>query len=67
MYIIIYISPLDLSPTPGIFYTGTYFYNHAHRLRLEKLLYCTGNIISRATATGCRYWSFLEFPTDTAF
>jgi hypothetical protein len=24
-------------PTPGVFYT--YFYNHGHRLRLEKLLY----------------------------
>jgi hypothetical protein len=33
---------VDISPplsrgTPGVFYT--YFYNHAHRLRLEKLLY----------------------------
>jgi hypothetical protein len=25
------------SSTPGVFYT--YFYNHAYRLRLEKLLY----------------------------
>jgi hypothetical protein len=31
------ISPLLSSWTPGVFYT--YFYNHAHRLRLEKLLY----------------------------
>ena len=31
---------------PGVFYTS--FYNHAHRLRLEKLL----------------YKSFLEVPTD---
>jgi hypothetical protein len=31
------ISPPDSSPTPGVFYT--YSYNHAHRLRLEKLLY----------------------------
>ena len=40
MYIyvyIIYTSPLVSSSTPGVFYT--YFYNHAHRLRLEKLLY----------------------------
>jgi hypothetical protein len=27
----------DSSWTPGVFYT--YFYNHARRLRLEKLLY----------------------------
>ena len=32
-----YTSPLNLSWTPGVFYT--YFYNHARRLRLEKLLY----------------------------
>jgi hypothetical protein len=32
-----YISNPDSSWTPGVFYT--YFYNHAHRLRLEKLLY----------------------------
>ena len=31
------ISPLVLSWTPGLFYT--YSYNHARRLRLEKLLY----------------------------
>jgi hypothetical protein len=31
-----YISPLVLTWTPGVFYT--YFYDHAHRLRLEKLL-----------------------------
>jgi hypothetical protein len=31
------ISPPDSSWTSGVFYT--YFYNHAHRLRLEKLLY----------------------------
>jgi hypothetical protein len=30
------LSPPVLSPTPGVFYT--YFYNHAHRHRLEKLL-----------------------------
>ena len=30
-------SPLVLSSDPGVFYT--YFYNHAHRLGLEKLLY----------------------------
>jgi hypothetical protein len=41
-------SPLNSSPTPGVFYT--YFYNHAHRPRLEKLLYLQ--------------WSFLEAPTD---
>jgi hypothetical protein len=29
-------SPVS-SPTPGVFYT--YFYNYAHRLRLEKLLH----------------------------
>jgi hypothetical protein len=33
----VYISHPDSSPTPGVFYT--YFYNHAHRLRLEKLLH----------------------------
>jgi hypothetical protein len=32
-----YISGLDGVWTPQLFYT--YFYNHAHRLRLEKLLY----------------------------
>jgi hypothetical protein len=31
-----YSSRRDSSPTPGVFYT--YFYNHAHRLRLEKPL-----------------------------
>ena len=31
-----YISGLYSSSTPGVFYK--YFYNHAHRLRLEKLL-----------------------------
>jgi hypothetical protein len=31
------VSHLHSSSTPGVFYT--YFYNHAHRLRLEKLLY----------------------------
>jgi hypothetical protein len=34
---ILHISPPVSSWTPGVFYT--YFYNHAHRLRLEKLLY----------------------------
>jgi hypothetical protein len=29
--------PLIQVGPPGVFYT--YFYNHAHRLRLEKLLY----------------------------
>ena len=33
----IYISHLHSSWTPGVFYT--YFYNHARRLRLEKLVY----------------------------
>jgi hypothetical protein len=33
----LYISHGDSSSTPGVFYT--HFYNHAHRLRLEKLLY----------------------------
>jgi hypothetical protein len=33
---LVYISPFDSSWTPGVFYT--YFYNQAHRLRLEKLL-----------------------------
>jgi hypothetical protein len=32
-----YVSRLHSSSTPGVF--CTYFYNHAHRLRLEKLLY----------------------------
>jgi hypothetical protein len=31
-----HVSPPDSSWTPGVFYT--YFYNHARRLRLEKLL-----------------------------
>jgi hypothetical protein len=31
------ISHVDSSWTPGVFYA--YFYNHALRLRLEKLLY----------------------------
>jgi hypothetical protein len=39
-------SPLVSSWTPGIFYT--YFYAHAHRLRLENYY----------------IWSFLEAPTD---
>ena len=34
---VLYFSHRDSSPTPGAFYT--YFYNHACRLRLEKLLY----------------------------
>jgi hypothetical protein len=34
---IIYVSPLVSSSDPGVFYT--YFYNHALRPRLEKLLY----------------------------
>jgi hypothetical protein len=37
VYIYIYISPPVSSPTPGVFYT--YFYNHARRLHLERLLY----------------------------
>jgi hypothetical protein len=32
-----HISGFHSSSTPGVFYT--YFYNHVHRLRLEKLLY----------------------------
>jgi hypothetical protein len=35
--VVINISPPNSSPTPGVFYT--YFYNHARRLRLEKILY----------------------------
>jgi hypothetical protein len=31
------VSPPVSSSTPGVFYV--HFYNHAHRLRLEKLLY----------------------------
>jgi hypothetical protein len=31
------VSDLDSFSTPQLFYT--YFYNHAHRLRLEQLLY----------------------------
>ena len=37
IYIYIYISGVDPFSTPQLFYT--YFYNHARRLRLEKLLY----------------------------
>jgi hypothetical protein len=33
----LHISPRVSSSTPGVFYTR--FYNHAHRLRLEKRLY----------------------------
>jgi hypothetical protein len=33
----VYISPPDSSWTHGAFYI--YLYNHAHRLRLEKLIY----------------------------
>jgi hypothetical protein len=33
----LHVSDLDPFRTPGVF--CTYFYNHAHRLRLEKLLY----------------------------
>ena len=32
-----YVSELNSSLTPGVFYT--YFYNRAHRPRLEKILY----------------------------
>ena len=32
-----HVSDVDTSSTPQLFYT--FFYNHAHRLRLEKLLY----------------------------
>ena len=35
-YFTVHISGLDQVSTPQLFYT--YFYNHAHRLRLEKLL-----------------------------
>ena len=38
------ISHRDSSWTPGVFYT--YFYNHARRLRLEKLLYLELSISS---------------------
>jgi hypothetical protein len=34
---LIYVSDLDLVWAPQLFYTR--FYNHAHRPRLEKLLY----------------------------
>jgi hypothetical protein len=37
IYIIYYISDRLSSSTPGVFYKC--FYNHAHRLRLEKLLW----------------------------
>jgi hypothetical protein len=39
-----HVSPPLSSPTPGVFYT--YFYNHAHRLRLEKLLHLELSISS---------------------
>ena len=35
--VLMHVSPPVSSLAPGVFYT--YFYNHAHRLRLEKLLY----------------------------
>jgi hypothetical protein len=34
------ISPRDSSWAPGVFYCIHIFYNHAHRPRLEKLLFC---------------------------
>ena len=35
-----YLDPISTRPpAPGAFYTYLYSYNHAHRLRLEKLLY----------------------------
>jgi hypothetical protein len=37
VFVVCHVSDLDLVSTPQLFYT--YFYNHAHRLRLEKLLY----------------------------
>jgi hypothetical protein len=37
VYVYMYVSPPNSSGPPGVFYT--YFYNHARRLRLEKLLY----------------------------
>ena len=37
IYIYIYVSDLEQVWAPHLFYT--YFYNHAHRLRLEKILY----------------------------
>ena len=37
LFIATYISPFHSRGTPGVFYT--YFYNHARRFRLEKLLY----------------------------
>ena len=44
---LMYVSPPLSSPTPGVFYK--YFYNHAYRLRLEKLLYLA---LSRSS-NGC--------------
>jgi hypothetical protein len=43
IYIHKYISDLDGVWAPQLFYK--YFYNHAHRLRLQKLLYCILYII----------------------
>jgi hypothetical protein len=47
-----YISGFDSSSTPEVFYT--YFYNHARRLRLEKLLYLE---LSKSPNLKCRcFW-----------
>ena len=45
MYIYIYISGFHSSYPPGVFYTYLCFYNHAHRLGLEKLLYIELSIV----------------------
>jgi hypothetical protein len=37
IYVYSYVSHVHSRGTPGVFYTN--FYNHAHRPRLEKLLY----------------------------
>jgi hypothetical protein len=44
-----YINDRHSSWAPGVFYT--YFYNHAHRLRLEKLLYLE---LSRSSSGYCK-------------
>jgi hypothetical protein len=42
---VLYVSDLDSFPTSQVFYK--YFYNPAHRLRLEKILYLE---LSRSTS-----------------
>jgi hypothetical protein len=59
-YIHIHMYVTNSSLAPGVFYTR--FYNHAHRLRLEKPLYIE---LSRSPASGSR-WRFHFWNRRTA-